>query len=316
MSQDLRAAPSLTHVTELNAADARLIERMTLPGLPRSAGWDPRFALEHLMGPNVLWLAESLSQVMDLRPGMRVLDLGCGKAISSIFLASEFDLQVWATDLWIGATDNLNRIRDAGVEDRVFPIHAEAHALPFAEGIFDAVVSLDAYQYFGTDDLYLAYLARFVKPGGQIGIVCPGFVAELDAVPEHLAPWWEPEFWCFHGPAWWRSHWERSGAVSVEHADLVPNGWEHWLRFSEVCAEFGYPRDPAVPVDGERDAEMLRTDAGRTIGFSRVVGQVSRGGGGELVEVIQQLPWTQDRDALERLEDKEVFVAGDDNVGA
>ena len=257
--------------------DARLVERMTLEAFPRSAGWDPRFALEHLMGPNVLWLAESLSQVMDLRPGKRLLDLGCGKAVSSIFLAKEFRLQVWATDLWIGATDNLARIREAGVEDRVFPIHAEAHALPFAEGFFDAIVSLDAYQYFGTDDLYLAHLTRFVRPGGQIGIVCPGLVEEIDAVPDHLVPYWEPDFWCFHSPAWWRRHWERSGAVVVERADLVPNGWEHWLRFSEVCAEFGYPRDPAVPVDGERDAEMLRVDAGRTIGFSRVVGRVSGG---------------------------------------
>lgn len=51
------------------------------------------------MGPNVLWLAEALSQMMDLRPGMRVLDMGCGKAISSIFLAKEFGLEVWATDL-------------------------------------------------------------------------------------------------------------------------------------------------------------------------------------------------------------------------
>ena len=29
---------------------------------------------------------------MELEPGMRVLDMGCGKAISSIFLAKEFDV--------------------------------------------------------------------------------------------------------------------------------------------------------------------------------------------------------------------------------
>ena len=253
--------------------DAHLVELMRLPEFPRAAKYPPRWALEHLMGPNVLWLAEALSQVMSLRSGMRVLDMGCGKAISSVFLAKEFDVEVWATDLWIDAEQNQRRIVEAEVADRVFPIHAEAHDLPYAEGFFDAVVSLDAYQYFGTDDLYLASFARLVKPGGQIGVVCPGLVEELDVVPEHLAPWWEPEFWCFHSPAWWRRHWQRSGAVEVEHADLIPNGWEHWLRFSEVCAEFGYPKDPAVPVDGRRDAEMLRTDAGRTIGFSRVVGR-------------------------------------------
>jgi cyclopropane fatty-acyl-phospholipid synthase-like methyltransferase len=36
---------------------------------------------------------------MDLKPSMRVLDLGCGRAMSSIFLHREFDVQVWAVDL-------------------------------------------------------------------------------------------------------------------------------------------------------------------------------------------------------------------------
>ena len=67
--------------------------------------------------------------------------------MSSIFLAKEFDLQVWATDLWISATDNYQRICEAGLEDRVFPIHADAHALPFADEFFDAIVSLDSYHY-------------------------------------------------------------------------------------------------------------------------------------------------------------------------
>src|SRR5579872_4718892 len=156
-----------SHAQDLRAA-------LTLDQFPRAAGYDPRWVLENLMGPNVLWLTEALTQVLDLQPGMRVLDLGCGRAVSSIFLAREFGVQVWATDLWIPASDNWQRIIDAGVEDRVFPIHAEAHSLPFADGFFDAAVSLDAYHYFGTDDLYLPRFARLVKPGGQIGIVVPG----------------------------------------------------------------------------------------------------------------------------------------------
>ncbi len=57
--------------------------------------------LENLMGPNALWLAEALSQVMDLQAGTQVLVMGCGKATSSIFLAREIQLQIWATDLWV-----------------------------------------------------------------------------------------------------------------------------------------------------------------------------------------------------------------------
>ena len=124
-------------------AFARVVaEKLSPVEFPRSASYDAKWVLENLMGPNVLWLAESLSEVLELRPGMRVLDMGCGKAISSIFLAKEFGVQVWATDLWIPAAENGLRIRAAGVEDSVCPIHAEAHALPFAEGFFDALVSL------------------------------------------------------------------------------------------------------------------------------------------------------------------------------
>jgi cyclopropane fatty-acyl-phospholipid synthase-like methyltransferase len=94
-------------------------------------------------GANALWLTEWLAESMDLRPGMRVLDLGCGLAASSIFLCREFGVQVWAVDLWFSASENWQRVRDAGVEKSVFPIHADARALPFAAEFFDAVVCIE-----------------------------------------------------------------------------------------------------------------------------------------------------------------------------
>ena len=36
---------------------------------PRSAKYGPEWVIPNMMGPNVLWLAESLSQVMDLKGG-------------------------------------------------------------------------------------------------------------------------------------------------------------------------------------------------------------------------------------------------------
>ncbi len=80
--------------------------RLTLAKYPRSANW----ALAHMMGPNPLWLVEALLSAMHPKPDMRVLDLGCGKAISSIFLARELDVQVWVADLWIALADNLTRL--------------------------------------------------------------------------------------------------------------------------------------------------------------------------------------------------------------
>src|ERR1700723_2268779 len=166
-----------------------------LPGMPpiserfpRAAKYNPDWVLASVSSAaNPLWLSEWLAAAMDLRPGMRVLDLGCGRAASSIFLRREFGAQVWATDLWFSASENLQRIRDAGVEDGVFPIHADARSLPFASEFFDAIVSIDSFVYYGTDDLYLNDLARFVKPGGPVGIAGAGLVREIeDPFPEHL----------------------------------------------------------------------------------------------------------------------------------
>ena len=233
---------------------------------PRSANYDPDWVLANMMGPNALWLTESLAGCMDLSPTMRVLDMGCGKAMSSIFLAKEYGVQVWAADLWVDASDNFARICAAGVEDRVFPIHAEAHALPFADGFFDVMLSVDAYHYFGTDDLYLEnHMARLVRPGGQMGIVVPGLVEELnsDEVPEHLRAYWEPDFFSFHSPAWWKRHWERSGVVTVELSDLVPDGWSLWMASDLLWSKhLGKASD---------EAAMLAADKGRTLGISRLV---------------------------------------------
>ena len=193
------------------ALESVIAEKLSPSEFPRSSSYDLECVLENLMGPNVLWLAESLTSVMDLRPGMRVLDMGCGKAVSSIFLAKEFGVRVWATDLWISATENWRRIREAGVEELVFPVHAEAHSMPYAHEFFDAIVSFDAYHYFGTEDLYLGqYFAPLAKPGAPIGIVVPRLVEEFDAhPPEHLAAQWaeHSDFWSFHSPAWWKRHW-------------------------------------------------------------------------------------------------------------
>ncbi|HEY0105197.1 MAG TPA: methyltransferase domain-containing protein [Rhizomicrobium sp.] len=255
--------------------DQDLNARLAKSRFARSARYDGRWVADNLMGPNVLWLAEHLSQALDLRPGMRVLDLGCGKAVSSIFLAKEFGVQVTAADLWIKPAQNLARIEAAGMADRVTPVHAEAHALPFAQAQFDVVVSLDAYQYFGTDDLYLGYIAKFLKPGGRIGIVCPGLAHEIDAVPPHLEPWWEWDFCCFHSPAWWRRHWEKTGLVAVECADAMPDGHALWLDWYRAVLPVLGGFHAKASADG---IAMLEADTENLFGFTRVV---ARRGGAE-----------------------------------
>ncbi len=254
-------------------------ERFASPRFPRTSRYHPEWILAGVSGgSNSLWLTEWLAEELDLRPGMRVLDLGCGRGASSIFLRREFGVQVWATDLWFSASERLQRIRDAGVEDGVFPIYAEARALPFAAEFFDAVVSIDSFMYYGTDDLYLNYLARFVKPGGAIGIAMSGLVREVEGpVPEPLRPWWTPEMWCFHSAAWWRRHWERTGFMDIQTADTLPEGWQLWRDWQK-----------AIAPDNLVEIEALEADRGQTIGYVRLVGR--RREGARLEEPIGSIP--------------------------
>ncbi|MGW0230608.1 SAM-dependent methyltransferase [Actinopolymorpha singaporensis] len=237
---------------------------LTVERYPRSSTYDQLWVVDNLMGPHPLWAAEALTQVMLLRPGMRVLDLGCGTALTSIFLAREYDVQVWAVDLWVEPTENWERIQQAGVAGRVYPVHADARALPFADGFFDAIVSLDAYHYFGTDALYLPYCVEFLRPGGSLGIVTPGLRRDPGPdLPAYLAERWGPDMCTWLGPDWWRRHWERTGLVEVDVADMVPGGWEDWLRWLDACELVGRGHEP--------DARMLRADGGDLLGFTRVL---------------------------------------------
>ncbi|MBT3220385.1 MAG: methyltransferase domain-containing protein, partial [Proteobacteria bacterium] len=232
--------------------------------------------LDNQMGPNALWLVEWLCEKLQLKPGMRVLDLGCGKAMTSIFLAKEFEARVWAADLWMDPDNNWRRIEEAGCQQSICPMRVEAHTMPFGKGFFDAVVSIDAYQYFGTDELYLDYLARFLRPGGVIGVVVPGLTQPIGkSIPVHLLEkqangkvFWEDSCRCFKTREFWRDLWGGAGTVEEVEVDTQPEGWRHWCDFERALELSGKAIFPS-------DAEVLERDHGQYMGFHRIIARRS-----------------------------------------
>lgn len=235
------------------------------PRFPRASRYHPDWILAGVSGgANPLWLAEWLAEAVELRPGQRVLDLGCGRALSSIFFHREFGVQVFAADLWCSPRENLERARDAGAEGGVIPLRADVHALPFAAGFFDAVLGIDSFMYFGTDDLCLNNLARFVKPGGTIAIAQAGLVREIGLeVPSHLRAWWDEERpYCLHTAEWWLAHWRRSEILDGVMADTMQDGWRLWLEWLR-----------AVAPDNQKEIQALEADQGRNFAYVRAVGR-------------------------------------------
>ncbi|MFE1775021.1 SAM-dependent methyltransferase [Streptomyces sp. NPDC059008] len=236
---------------------------------PRASRYDPAWLVGLDMGPNPLWLLENLARDLDLRPGMRVLDLGSGRGATSVFLAREFGVDVVAADWWIPAEDAVAVFAEAGVGDRVKAVPAEAHVLPFEAESFDAIVSIDAFEYFGTADGYLPYLAHFLRPGGQLGVATPAMtreVRELGTIPPHIkrVVGWEAIAW--HTADWWRFQWEITELVDVTSARLQDDGWRDWLLWARACAEHRPEGEQANrPV-----IDMLTEDGGEYLSFALV----------------------------------------------
>ena len=126
------------------------------------------FTAQLMMGPNTIRLLDEMVTRYPLDGCARLMDLGCGTGLSSLYLAQETDASIFAVDLWIGATANSGRFAAWQVDDRVVPLHADARELPFAEKYFDAIVSVDAYHYFGCDSTFFAQkVLPLITAGGQ-----------------------------------------------------------------------------------------------------------------------------------------------------
>ena len=192
---------------------------------PLTAKYDLDWTMQNSVGENVLYDLESLCEIIDIQEDKRILDLGCGNAISSIFLAKEFNAHVWAIDKWASPADNYQRAIESGAGDRVHPLKADARNLPFPKEFFDIAISINSYHLFGMDASYLPYLAQFIKRGGFVGIVdtCPTKEFGSPSVaPQHLKPTETNNRGHVHPIKWWRDLWEETGLISVLRAEALP----------------------------------------------------------------------------------------------
>ena len=228
--------------------------------------YDKNFLKENMMGPNSMMILEELLNEVPLKAGMRVLDLGCGNGLTSVFLAKEYGVQVFALDLWISATDNYRRFLKNGVDDLIIPIHADAQDMPFAEEFFDAVVSVDAYHYVGNNDTFFPEKVRpLLKKDGIAAIAVPGMKYEVhENIPEEMKPYWEEEALAmWHSIEWWRPKFEKGlDNLRIWEMSCFSQAWKDWLGTDNPYAA--------------EDRKMLQADGGRYMNLIGIVGTRSK----------------------------------------
>lgn len=196
------------------------------------------FTKEYLMGPNSFRLLDELIRRKPSETRFhRTLDLGCGFALTSFFIANETDAKhVYAYDLWIPATENYLRIQENQLEDKVIPIHGDAMDMPFAHDYFDAIISVDSYHYFGCKEgVFADKILPFVKKDGYVMIAIPGLKEQPQGNLKQLFETWAEgdDSQLFKTAAWWeellKNECGERCEIAVTEAECFDVAWQEWF---------------------------------------------------------------------------------------
>ena len=212
---------------------------------PKANSFPANLVREKIMGPNPLKICEELLSEVNLAPGSVVCDLGSGTGITSAMLAREYGFDVYAVDLWSNPVENRAFFDELGISgETIHPVKADAaQGLPFSAEFFDAVVSVDSYNYYGRDPHYLGEkLLPYVKRDGMLYLAIPGMVHDChNNLPACLLESWTPEqLEYMHDIAWWRSMFEKTEGIEIVEMramECTAEAWADWLACDNPYAQ-------------------------------------------------------------------------------
>ncbi len=120
-------------------------------------------------------ITEPVIRLMDLRPGERVLDLGCGSGWATRLLARlvgegpEGFGQVVGLDI---SDEMVRRARAASRDlENILYVTGSAQQIPWEENFFDKVLSVESFYYYPDQERVLGELFRVLAPRGRLFIL-------------------------------------------------------------------------------------------------------------------------------------------------
>ena len=167
-----------------------------------------------------------MTRTLRLKPGDIVLDLGCGKGPTSIFLAKHFNVKVVAVDLWTSATFLNDKFTARGYRDRIVPLNLDVtQRIALRRKLLRRDLLPEFVQLLRRQrGICAALCSTHLKPGGQLclgsEVLSDEFTAEQLQHPPHVYAFqlpppnehvnvFEGDFKKQHTPAWWRDLFEQ-----------------------------------------------------------------------------------------------------------
>jgi SAM-dependent methyltransferase len=126
---------------------------------------------------------------LDLRPGMTVLDLGCGEGRhafeayrrgASVVAVDWGVSEVETTKRWLGAIDAAGEAGGTGdgVAARYEVVRGDLLHLPFPDASVDRVIASEVLEHIPDDVTAMAEIFRVLKPGGRVAVTVPRYGPE------------------------------------------------------------------------------------------------------------------------------------------
>jgi len=143
-----------------------------------------------IVGTTLQIVGEELCEALDIRSGQSVLDVAAGNGNATLAAARRW-CQVTSTD-YVPSLLERGRTRAAADGLSVEFKEADAEALPFGDGAFDAVVSTFGVMFTPNQDRAASELIRVCRSGGKIGLANwtpDGFIGQLfKTLAKYLPP--------------------------------------------------------------------------------------------------------------------------------
>lgn len=217
---------------------------------PELDGYSDDDCYRSFFGGGGLYLATHMLRTLRFKPTDLVLDLGCGQAATSIFLARHYGVRIVALDLWTSSESLNQKFSALGYTDRMCALQMDAtQPLPFPEQFFDVIFCMNSFNFYGGSRDYLHHVLKHLQPGGQICIGSevlsaeftdeqmknppPVYAFRLPPPNEHVDVFHD-DFVKQHTPRWWWDLFASSGLVDVEccyeleDADII---YEELVRY-------------------------------------------------------------------------------------
>lgn len=116
-------------------------------------------------------LLDKLTASLDILPGQKMLDVGCGMGETAVYLAKHFPLEITGINL---SPTQLAIAQQRAKEEKLASIHfkqEDALTLNFADNCFDIVWSLESCEQFLNKETFIKQAYRVLKPQGKLLLV-------------------------------------------------------------------------------------------------------------------------------------------------